>query len=183
MAVKKRLGQFQGIPEETELAMLHATRDRLRRLSLVPYEISNYAAPGEECRHNLIYWSGENYIGLGPSAASHVSGVRWRNQPHLGEWETSVEAGALPAIDLETLSPPRRAGELAYLQLRLSRGIEFADFTARTGYDPRTLFAAQLQQLVHNRLLDADVRGFRLTESGINVADAIAAEFLAATSS
>jgi oxygen-independent coproporphyrinogen-3 oxidase len=182
MAVKKRLGQFQGIPEETELAMLHATRDRLRRLSLVPYEISNYAAPGEECRHNLIYWSGENYIGLGPSAASHVSGVRWRNQPHLGEWETSVEAGALPAIDVETLSPPRRAGELAYLQLRLSRGIEFADFTARTGYDARTLFAAQLKQLVHTRLLDADVRGFRLTESGINVADAIAAEFLAVTS-
>jgi oxygen-independent coproporphyrinogen-3 oxidase len=178
MAVKKRLGQFQPVPDELELEMLHASRARLRQHGLLPYEISNYAVPGEECRHNLMYWSGENYIGLGPSAASHVGGIRWRNQPHLGEWETSIDAASLPAIDVETLSPIRRAGELAYLQLRLSRGIEFADFTARTGCDARALFARQMQQLSHNKLLDVDFIGMRLTEAGLNVADAIAAEFL-----
>lgn len=181
MAVKKRLGQFQGVEEGIELEMFHATRARLKHAGLTAYEISNYAVPGEECRHNLVYWSGENYIGLGPSAASHVEGTRWRNRPHLGEWESAVESGGLPAIEVETLSPPHRAGELAYLQLRLTRGVQFADFARRTGCDARTLFADPLTTLSRNGLLRVDEHGFRLTESGLNVADAIAAEFLILT--
>jgi oxygen-independent coproporphyrinogen-3 oxidase len=179
MAVKKRLGQFSAVDETIELEMLHATRSRLRAAGMLPYEVSNYALPGEQCRHNLVYWNGENYIGLGPSAASHVAGVRWRNRPHLGEWESTVAAGSLPAIEAETLSPLRRAGELAYLQLRLSRGIDYADFAARTAYDARTLYADPLNRLSINGLLEITPFGFRLTEKGLNVADAIAAEFLA----
>jgi oxygen-independent coproporphyrinogen-3 oxidase len=182
MAVKKRLGQFRAVDESIELEMLHATRHRLAQAGLHAYEISNYATPGEECRHNLVYWSGENYLGLGPSAASHIDGTRWRNRPHLGEWESAVESGSLPAIDVETLSPPRRAGELAYLQLRLSRGVQFEDFSARTGCDARLLFADPLETLSRNGLLIVDEDGFRLSELGLNVADAIAAEFLAPTS-
>ena len=179
MAVKKRLGQFRGADEEVELEMFHATRRRLAEAGLHAYEISNYALPGEACRHNLAYWSGENYIGLGPAAASHVEGTRWRNRPHLGEWESAVASGGLPAIEVETLSPPRRAGELAYLQLRLSRGVDFADFARRMGCDPRLLFADPLERLSKLGLLIVDDEGFRLTEKGLNVTDAIAAEFLA----
>ena len=182
MAVKKRLGQFRGAEEDLELQMLHATRARLKQAGLESYEISNYAAPGEECRHNLVYWSGENYLGLGPSAASHVEGTRWRNRPHLGEWESAVESGALPAIDLESLTPLRRAGELAYLQLRLAVGIRFADFKRRTGMDARVIFAAPIKQLSGANLLDVNDERIRLTDRGLNVADAIAAEFLAPTS-
>jgi oxygen-independent coproporphyrinogen-3 oxidase len=128
-----------------------------------------------------VYWNGENYVGLGPSAASHVEGVRWRNRPHLGEWERSVSAGDLPAIEAETLTPIRRAGELAYLQLRLARGIQFDDFSERTGYDARSLYVDPLQRLSAAKLIEVDDMGFRLTETGLNVADAIAAEFLAPT--
>lgn len=182
MAVRKRLGQFSAVDESIELEMFHSTRARLVQAGLQPYEISNYAVPGEECRHNLVYWSGENYIGLGPSAASHVEGTRWRNRPHLGEWESAVASGGLPAIDVETLTPIRRAGELAYLQLRLANGINFADFKARTGCDAATIYAIPLQTLSRNGLLELDRVGFRLTPGGLNVADAIAAEFLAPTS-
>jgi len=179
MAVKKRLGHFQGVEEGIELEMFHATRARLAQAGMTAYEISNYSAPGEECRHNLVYWSGENYIGLGPSAASHVEGTRWRNRPHLGEWESAVESGGLPAIDVETLSAPRRAGELAYLQLRLTRGVRFVEFADRTGCDARTLFAEAIETLSRNGLLLVNGDGFRLSATGLNVADAIAAEFLA----
>ena len=181
MAVRKRLGHFSAVDESIELEMLHATRHRLQQVGLNPYEISNYAAPGEECLHNLVYWSGENYIGLGPSAASHVDGTRWRNRPHLGEWESAVEAGNVPAIDVESLTPVRRAGELAYLQLRLARGIRYADFLQRTGCDARELFAEPIQTLGKNGLLLIDADGFRLSEIGVNVADAVAVEFLAPT--
>ena len=61
--------------------MLFETRDRLTTIGLAPYEISNFATQGESCRHNLNYWTGGNYIGLGPSAASHVDGLRWKNRP------------------------------------------------------------------------------------------------------
>ena len=141
MAVRKRLGQFRAVEESVELEMFHHTRRRLAGAGLPAYEISNFAAPGQACRHNLMYWSGGNYVGLGPSASSHVEGRRWRNRPHLGEWEDAVSAGALPATDVESLTPERRWGELAMLQLRLSRGIDFADFAARTGRDAREVFA------------------------------------------
>lgn len=178
MGVKKRLGVIRPVDDDAELAMLHHTRRRLTEAGLAPYEISNYSVPGEECRHNLVYWTGGNYLGLGPSAASHIEGWRWRNRPHLGEWERSVIAGALPAADIEQLSPSRRAGELAMLMLRLSRGLHFGDFAARTGWDANRLFAEEIERLSRLGLLEVDNTAVRLTPSGLNVADAISAEFL-----
>jgi oxygen-independent coproporphyrinogen-3 oxidase len=178
MAVRKRLGHFQAVAEDTELAMMHATRQRLAREQLRPYEISNYAMAGQECRHNLMYWNGGNYIGLGPSAASHMQGTRWRNRPHLGEWEDAVAAGELAACDVESLGPLTRAGELVMLQLRLEQGVDFADFTARTGLDARAIWPAPLRRLSVLELICVDERGFRLAEAGLRVADSIAAEFL-----
>jgi oxygen-independent coproporphyrinogen-3 oxidase len=159
--------------------MLRHTRARLTEAGIAPYEISNYATSGEECRHNLTYWTGGNYIGLGPSAASHVEGWRWRNRPHLGEWERSVDSQSLPAIEVEHLTPPRRAGELAMLLLRLSRGLNFADFADRTGgLDARAIWRDILERYTRAGLLDVDQTSMRLSERGIAVADALAAEFL-----
>ena len=178
MAVRKRLGHFTGVDEDVELAMLRHTRARLAVAGLPSYEISNYARPGEECRHNLVYWTGGNYVGLGPSAASHVEGWRWRNRPHLGEWEQAVDRGGVPAVDVEQLTPIRRAGELAMLLLRLRDGLDFSDFAARTGYDARQIYADQIDRLARPGLITVDARGVRLAERGLAVADAVAAEFL-----
>lgn len=181
IAVKKRLGVFRQAPESLELEMLRHARSSLTECGLAPYEISNYAAPNEECRHNLVYWTGGSYIGLGPSAASHVEGWRWKNRPHLGEWERAIESHALPAIDVEQLAPLRRAGELAMLLLRLSRGLNCADFSARTTFDPRRLFADPIERFARVGLLQVDETAIRLTDAGLSVADSVAAEFLAAT--
>ena len=180
MAVRKRLGQFRAADESLELDMLHHTRDRLARAGLPPYEISNYAAPGQECRHNLLYWTGGNYAGLGPSAASHVEGHRFRNRPHLGEWERAVESRQLPAVEYEQLAPLQRAAELVMLMLRLARPIEFDGYAARTGFDARDAFADPIDRLARAGLLRVDRAGFALTGRGIDLADAVASEFLAA---
>jgi oxygen-independent coproporphyrinogen-3 oxidase len=179
MAVKKRQGLFKTVEEETELAMFRYTRSRLAEAGLPAYEISNYAQIGQECRHNLVYWSGGNYLSLGPSAASHVAGTRWRNRPHLAEWERAVEAGDIPAIDVERLTPMQRAGELAWLMLRLERGLNFADFADRTGLDGRTHFSDPLTRFVPAGLLRIDPDAIRLTPRGLELADALASEFLA----
>ena len=178
LAVKKRLGQITAIDENTELEMLHHTRARLCQAGLPPYEISNFASPGQECQHNLLYWNGMDYIGLGPSAASHVQGHRWKNQANLGNWESSIENDQLPIRDLEVLTPRQRAGELAMLQLRLAQGLNFSDFEKRTNFNPRQLFADEIARFSSQRLLEADDSNLRLTHAGIAVADAIAAEFL-----
>lgn len=179
IAVKKRLGQLIPVAEEGELEMMQLARRRLLESGRLAYEISNYSVPGEECRHNLLYWTGGSYIGLGPSAASHVEGTRFKNRPHLGEWERAIEAGHLPAQDVETLTPEQRRGEMAMLMLRLSRGVVYADYAARAGGDARSDFADQIDRLSKIGLLEVDDAGFRLTDRGLNVADAIGAEFLA----
>jgi oxygen-independent coproporphyrinogen-3 oxidase len=180
MAVKKRLGRLTAVEESTELQMLHHTRSRLRGLGLPAYEISNYSRRGDECRHNLVYWTGGNYLGLGPSAASHLEGWRWKNRPHLGEWEQAVASGTLPASDVEQLTPARRAGELAMLMLRLSTGLSFAEFLGRTGLPAAELFAEPIERLTKLQLIAVDCDAVRLTNAGIDVADAVAAEFLEA---
>ncbi len=178
IAVKKRLGQLAVTEESVELEMLKLARARLAESGRPPYEISNYAISGEECRHNLLYWTGGSYVGLGPSAASHIEGTRFKNRPHLGEWERAIEAGHLPAQDVETLTDEQRRGELVMLMLRLTRGVSYADYSARTGRDARSDFAEQLDRLSKIKLIEIDEAGFRLTDAGLSVADAIGAEFL-----
>jgi oxygen-independent coproporphyrinogen-3 oxidase len=178
LAVRRRLGQLRAADEDLELQMLADTRRRLTDKGLPPYEISNYARPGAECQHNLLYWNGGQYIGLGPSAASHVAGWRWKNRPHLGQWENAIEAADLPALDVEHLAPQQRAGELAMLLLRLSRGLNFADFTAASGFDAKALFAEVIERMGRQKLLDVTQASIKLTDLGLPVADSVAAEFL-----
>jgi oxygen-independent coproporphyrinogen-3 oxidase len=177
LTMRKRQGLVRPVEEQTELDMLAHTRRRLSAAGLPAYEISNYAKPGAACRHNLLYWTGGDYLSLGPSAASHVQGWRWKNAANLGVWETAVENGESAARDVEQLSSPRRAGELAMLTLRLSRGIVYSDFD-RFDIDARRAFAETVERYTAMGLLSADGSGARLTESGLKVADSLAAEFI-----
>ncbi len=177
MAVRKRLGHFTAAPDELELGMSHLARHMLREHGIEWYEISNYARPGQECRHNLVYWTGGNYVGIGPSAASHVEGHRFKNRPHLGEWELAVPSGDLPVVEHELLTPPQRAAERVMLELRLRRGVRFADLVRYDGFDAEAHYQDVLSRLVDLGLIERDSGGFRLAERGLNVADAIAGEF------
>lgn len=178
LAVRKRLGQFVGAEDSVELEMMRYAQKRLGEVGMEAYEISNYAHPGEACRHNLLYWTGGNYIGLGPSAASHVKGWRWKNRPHLGEWERAVSGGDLPVAELEKLSDEQRMGEWVMLRLRLSEGIEFDAFAERWGFDACNVYGDEIGRLGKLGLIEVRPERFVLSESGLAVADAIAGEFL-----
>jgi oxygen-independent coproporphyrinogen-3 oxidase len=178
MAVKKRLGAIRAVDDEIELQMLHYTRKRLGEAGFHAYEISNYAKLAQECRHNLLYWNGGSYLGFGPAAASHIAGHRWRNRPHLGEWESSIAENQLPAIDVEHLGPAQRAAELIMLQLRLARGVDMKAVEKLSGVSPLHEHANTLQRLANLKLINLSDDHFHLTEAGINIADSISAEFL-----
>jgi oxygen-independent coproporphyrinogen-3 oxidase len=181
MTMRKRLGQFRAVEEPLELEMLRHARRRLAGEGYRAYEISNYAVPGEECRHNLLYWDGGNYIGLGPSAASHVEGWRWKNRPHLGEWEEAIDGGVLPAAELERLSEVQRRGEWLMLRLRLAEGIKLDEYARRFGGDVRDEYEETIDRITSLGLIEVDGGGMRLSEAGIGVADAVAGEFVVAS--
>lgn len=180
MAVKKRMGTITAIEESLELQMLLETRLRLRDAGFEPYEISNFAKPNEACRHNQLYWDGGSYIGLGPSASSHVHGVRWKNRGHIGEWERAIDQHQLPTTDAEHLSHHHRIGEHAMLRLRLTDGIDRAAFQSRWNCDPMHVFADPITRYARQGLLAVSSQSIQLTETGVAVADALAAEFLSA---
>ena len=118
---KRRLGKIAPIDEDLEAEMFEATRQRLAAAGFEQYEISNWAKPGERCRHNLVYWRNGDWLGLGPAAAGHLQGVRYRQVPRLEEWLES--APPAPVVDLERSDPSVQRGERWMMGLRLRDGI------------------------------------------------------------
>jgi oxygen-independent coproporphyrinogen-3 oxidase len=172
-------GTVRAVDEEVERDQFAETIDRLSAAGLTQYEISNYARPGEECRHNLVYWANDAYFGVGLGAARYVRGVRSVNTRDLPAYLKRVEAGEPATGPTETLDPEGRARETAVLMLRRTlQGLDRADFTRRTGFDLDTLAGPALPRAAARGYLEDDGRRVRLTREGLFVADSVLCEFL-----
>lgn len=114
------------VSEEAQADAYHALRAFLADRGFAQYEISNFARPGGESRHNLLYWTGGEYVGLGPAAHSHWCGTRRGNTATLPEWHVEFE---------ETLPPERKARETLVFGLRRTAGWTAPEFRAATGFD------------------------------------------------
>lgn len=192
-------GQFD-VDEELACAMYDELVDRTAAAGLRQYEVANFARPRRAehpligggsvgpdrsadvpefaCRHNLNYWHGGPYFGLGPSAAGYVDGVRTRNWSNTRLYCEQLEKGRRAIEWREELPPLQRAGETAAFGLRTSVGWDFQKFQAITGYDLRTEWAAEMNQLAGRGWACRDEAGFRLTRTGLRFADAAAELFL-----
>ena len=116
------------VPDEDLVSdMFLQAHDRLTDAGYVHYEISNYAKPDHECRHNQQYWDGSAYLGLGPSAHSHWSRKRWWNIRSVGQYCEKLEAGEIPVEETECLSQEEIKTERIALALRTSRGMATTD--------------------------------------------------------
>ena len=166
--------------EDAEADLLEATIETLTAAGYEHYEISNYARPGCACQHNLTYWRNEHYVGIGPSAAGYVDGVRYRNVPDARAYVEAIEAGRDPAIEREPRSLDDQMRETMMLSLRLREGVSRARFRQRFGVDPCERFAGPVRQFVGLGLLEVCGQAIRLTRRGMLVADSVIAEFLAA---
>jgi len=171
-------GRLQQFVEAQQLEFMRETRQQLQNFGLEAYEISNYATKGEECRHNLMYWRGGNYIALGPAAASHLAGRRWRNIPDLQRYLAEIARERLEIEDYESLSLRQRAVELAMLMLRLRDGIDRQHFRTVLGIDPITMFQEPAKRLQELGMIDKTVSGITLTERGVYVADEVISELV-----
>lgn len=111
-------------PDEIlQIEMDRVAHDVLSHAGYARYEISNYAKAGYECRHNLLYWTQGDYLGLGPSAQSFVAGVRFGNIAHLATYQAALAEGRLPVQDRSVLTAEEQLRDAVIFGLRLERGI------------------------------------------------------------
>ncbi|MCR4396966.1 MAG: coproporphyrinogen III oxidase family protein [Candidatus Saccharicenans sp.] len=103
-------------------------RLKLEEMGWSQYEISNFSRPGFECRHNLKYWRYEPFLGLGPSASSHLGSFRWTNPATLGEWEAAINSGQLELPEFIELTPEAELRESLAFGLRLKEGLSWEDW-------------------------------------------------------
>jgi oxygen-independent coproporphyrinogen-3 oxidase len=174
-----RRGEVRQVDEEVERAMYETTIDRLTHAGLVMYEISNFARPGQESRHNLVYWANDAYFGFGLGAARYLRGVRSVNTRDLSGYLRRIETGEPATGPSEELSAEARARETAVLMLRRTAlGIERRDFQRRTGFEIDHLAGPIIQRFRSEGLLQDDGSRLRLSRDGIFVADRVCCEFL-----
>jgi len=162
-------GKTALLSEEAQLAMLDMAEIELTQGGFGRYEISNYAQSGFECRHNVACWRGEEYIGLGPAAASHVGLKRWTNRPHVSAYLAAIETGRKPPRDIEELTPALKRQERVIFGLRMAEGIAVS-------IAPEYKHA--LQALQADGLVNLGDGRWELTARGRNLADYVAVELM-----
>jgi oxygen-independent coproporphyrinogen-3 oxidase len=174
MAMQVRRGELPP-PDDDDLADKYVVADELFTAAGRPwYEVSNWAAePRQQCRHNLGYWRGDSWWGIGPGAHSHVGGVRWWNVKHPAAYAARLASGASPAQAREVLDGRARELERVLLGVRLREGLALGDLSEAT--------RETAAQLVESSLLDAiayaDGRA-ALTLRGRLLADAVVRELV-----
>jgi len=160
------------MPSEDEQAdLFEEARSLLEGHGFTHYEISNFCLPGRECRHNLNYWRGGEYLGLGQAAASHLGGRRWKNHADLPAYLRSP-SGVVDEV--EELGLKEKAAEEAMLRLRLLvEGLAADEMVRRFGEDGTQELFSRLNGLVSQGLLTRDGSVYRLARSQVLVSNPI----------
>src|SRR6266496_2909803 len=174
-------GKLKTPDEATARALYDVTQEVCAQHGLPSYEISNHARAGAECKHNLVYWRGEEYAGIGPGAHGRLDldGVRHAiaTEKRPEAWLMRVEANSHGVITDDRLNGEERADEFLLMGLRLAEGIDperYADLSGRA-LDPRRIAVLREQGAI---VVDADGR-LRVTQAGFPVLDAVVADLAA----
>ena len=183
-------GNTPGPDPDMQADMYEWSQKRLAGTAYAQYEISNWSLPGEECRHNLVYWRNEEWLGLGPGAHSHWGGHRFADvySPRRyidlvseteggGPPSSSEPAPLLGAMRQVTFIDPQprelRMADTAILALRLNSGLNLADFLARFGTSLEEMHGDALTELMGAGLLERSNGNLRLTMRGRSLANEV----------
>lgn len=187
--------------EDTEREMYYRTEKRLQEAGYERYEISNYAKKGFECRHNLTYWTGGDYIGFGIGAASFFKEYRYKNISEIKTYEQFMQlapeemhkqllqkesrgtASFMPQFfgwheEIQQISEKESMEEFMFLGLRLKRGVSKQEFLNKYGRGMEEVYPVVLEKLKNEGLLLQVDDRIRLSEKGTDLANYVMAEFL-----
>ena len=172
------LGKLQLPADELVEAMHDYIVEKLPEAGYQRYEISNYALPGYESKHNLSYWQDVDYLGLGSGAHSYWQGTRYENPRGIDDYISALEAGRLPASVEEQVDRQAHMEEYCFLGLRTAAGIDKNLFQQKFGVDLLTVYGKTIEKLVAQDLLQRTVKGIALTPLGMKYGNQVFGEFL-----
>lgn len=163
--------------EEEDRRMYYYAVQRLKELGYRQYEISNFAKPGFECRHNIVYWKTKEYAGVGAGAHSYVDGCRYSNLYGVAEYIDGIRNGN--AIDNKNaVTKNESMEEFMFLGLRMMEGVSKSCFNKRFGVSMEEVYGKQLEKFTSLKLLYDDGEIVRLTPRGIDVSNQVFEEFM-----
>ena len=166
-------------PDEEALAEMYAdTAEVLSRFGLFRYEISNYAKPGYESRHNLGYWTDVPYLGFGLGASSYRDGKRWRNTAELSRYLDAAGSGLPCREDVRQLTPEEMQAECMMLGLRLTEGVSLSDFARRFGRELTEVYAGPLRKHLRMGTLVLENGHLRIPAQYLFVSNQILSDFV-----
>ena len=163
--------------EDEERAMYHFAVEHLALYGYLRYEISNFARPGYESRHNTSYWTGTDYLGLGLGASSLINSVRFRNTTET-EGYMSAPASRDRFAEEIRLGLSDRIEEFMFLGLRMNRGISEDEFAGKYGLTVDECFGSILTKLIRDGLIERSKGRIRLTEKGVDYGNYVFSRFL-----
>lgn len=175
---KYQNGEIKLIRDDEERAFYEKTMKFLKGHGFIHYEVSNFYQQGSQpCIHNMNYWSGKPYLGLGPSAHSYIPSFRWGNVRSLKKYISRIQEGTLPLAFVEKLTPDAQKMEYLYLRLRLREGFSLQEYQQHFHEDFTEIYSETIQTLCQKGLAVLESDRFYLTDEGILLADEIVLQF------
>lgn len=159
--------------EDEEYKMREELNKRLQDNGFVKYEISNYAYPGFESKHNLCYWNQEKYIGFGVNASSFFNLKRYRNTSNIDKYIDGIKNNKNIVVETEELDKLSLMKEYIILKLRLSKGVEISEFKQKFGTDIFDIFNTEFNFLKKDNLVNITSKNISLTNRGEEVANIV----------
>jgi len=171
-------GKLNTVTEDLEGDMYERLMDEMEKHGLHQYEISNFAKPGHESRHNLLYWDNEEYIGVGAGAHGYVNGIRYSNHGPLKKYMEPLETGMRPVLDATDVSVKAQMEEEMFLGLRKTAGVNMAHFEEKFGSPLEQVYGEILQNEKTKGNLAVERGYVKLTQKGRFVGNEVFEQFL-----
>lgn len=164
--------------EDLEIDMFHTVINFLKSRGYAHYEISNYAFPGYECNHNILYWEDEHYFGFGAGAHSYIGNKRYSNVKDVLEYVKYINTNDNAYANENILSFEDEMAEFMFLGLRMMKGICDARFKQRFGKSMFDIYKDTIEKLKKDNLINVNGECISLTQRGIDVSNLVFEEFL-----
>jgi oxygen-independent coproporphyrinogen-3 oxidase len=171
-------GVLQYPDEEIERNMYHMAIEFLGNKGYQHYEISNFSKPGYESYHNLTYWTGKEYLGVGLGASSYLNKIRYKNPAQLESYIGSAQALKDIRMNSEPIKVFEEIEEFMFLGLRLIKGVSTETFYQRFHQNIEEVYGEQLKELERMQLIQRDDNFIHLTSKGIDVSNYVFEKFL-----
>ncbi len=170
-------GDFEVLGEEEDRAAYHKTCEILKANNYDHYEISNFAKPGYQCKHNLVYWNIEPYLGFGISSHSNYRGKRYSNTVNIRKYIEKLTRGELAVDEVEDINKLEEISEYAIMGFRKISGINKEKFKERFEVDFKTYYGDEIKKHLNGGLIAENETNIYLTTRGLDLSNQVEVDF------